>query len=350
MSYRLIRPLFFALDAERAHHLSVALLRMMPTPPAIAPDPMLAQTVAGIPFPNPVGLAAGYDKEGLVAHKMHGLGFGFAELGTLTPLSQPGNPQPRLFRLVEDRAVINRMGFNNGGQAAAAERIAKRRRPKDGTAAGPVIGINIGANKDAVDRIADYVTGVRCMAPLADYLTVNISSPNTPGLRALQDRAALDQLLGAVMAARGPDRTPIFLKVAPDLEPADVEDIAAACLDHGVDALIVSNTTISRPPLRSRAAQESGGLSGAPLTDLALARLRDFRRLLGARLPLIGVGGIANAEQAYARIHAGASLIQLYSALVYEGPYLPLRINAGLKALMARDGVKHISEIVGIDA
>lgn len=349
MSYQLIRPLFFALDAERAHHLSVALLRMMPLPHPSAADPALAQTVAGISFPNPVGLAAGYDKEGLVAHKMHGLGFGFAELGTLTPMPQTGNPQPRLFRLVEDRAVINRMGFNNGGLAAAAERVAKRRKPA-GSGTGPVIGINIGANKDAADRIADYVTGVTCMAPLADYLTVNISSPNTPGLRALQDRAALDQLLGAVMAARGADRTPIFLKVAPDLEPADVEDIAAACLDHRVDALIVSNTTISRPPLRSAERQESGGLSGAPLTDLSLQRLKDFRAVLGNRLPLIGVGGIGNAEQAYARLRAGASLVQLYSALVYEGPYLAKRINAGLKQLMARDGFGHISEVIGIDS
>lgn len=345
MFYSLIRPLFFAMEAERAHHLSIKLLRMMPTPPVLAPDSMLAQTVAGIAFPNPVGLAAGYDKEGLVAHKMHGLGFGFAELGTLTPLPQPGNPQPRLFRLVEDRAVINRMGFNNGGQAAAAERVAKRRR-----AGGPVIGINIGANKDAADRIADYATGVTCMAPLADYLTVNISSPNTPGLRALQDRAALDELLGAVMAARGSGRTPIFLKVAPDLEPADVEDIAAACLDHRIDALIVSNTTISRPGLRSALGGEAGGLSGAPLHDMALQRLRDFRRALGNKLPLIGVGGIASAEQAYARIRAGASLIQLYSALVYEGPNLAKRINAGLKVLMARDGLTHIGEAVGVDA
>ncbi len=345
MFYRLARPLFFSMDAEQAHNLSIALLRMMPAPAGVKEDPILAQTVAGIRFPNAVGLAAGYDKEGLVAHKMHGFGFGFAELGTLTPLPQPGNPQPRLFRLAEDRAVINRMGFNNGGQAAAAERIAKRRQP-----GGPVIGINIGANKDAADRIADYVTGVVCMSPLADYLTVNISSPNTPGLRALQDRAALDQLLGAVMAARGADRTPIFLKVAPDLDQADVEDIAAACLDHGVDGLIISNTTISRPPLRSKAAGEAGGLSGAPLTGLSLQRLRDFRRILGKRLPLIGVGGIATAEQAYARLRAGASLIQLYSALVYEGPALPRRITRDLKALLARDGFSHVSEAVGVDA
>ncbi|MFZ2996464.1 quinone-dependent dihydroorotate dehydrogenase [Sphingobium sp.] len=347
MSYRLIRPLLFALDAERAHHLSIAALRMMPTPAPAPHDPMLASMVAGIAFPNPVGLAAGYDKEGRVAHKMYGLGFGFAELGTLTPLAQPGNPHPRLFRLVEDRAVINRFGFNNGGQGAAADRIARYRRP---TGQGPVIGINIGANKDATDRVADYVTGVRCMAPLADYLTVNISSPNTPGLRALQDRAALDQLLGAVMAARGHDATPIFLKVAPDLEPADVDDIAAACLDHRIDALIVSNTTIGRPALRSAHARETGGLSGAPLHDLSLARLKDFRRLLGTRLPLIGVGGIANADQAYARIRAGASLVQLYSALVYEGPYLARRINAGLKVLMTRDGVANIADLVGVDA
>ncbi len=346
MLYPLFRPLLFALDAERAHHVSLRLLRFMPAPAPLAPDPMLAQTVAGIAFPNPVGLAAGYDKDGLVAHKMHGLGFGFAELGTLTPLPQQGNPQPRLFRLVEDRAVINRMGFNNGGQAAAAERVAVRRRP--GTHR-PIVGINIGANKDAADRIADYVTGVTCMAPLADYLTVNISSPNTPGLRALQDRAALDALLGAVMAARGPGGPPIFLKVAPDLLPADVDDIAAACIDHRVDALIVSNTTIARPVLRSKHGAETGGLSGAPLTDMALDRLRDFRRAIGARLPLIGVGGIATGAQAYARIRAGASLIQIYSALVYEGPYLARRINAELKALMARDGVEHIREVVGVD-
>jgi dihydroorotate dehydrogenase len=305
--------------------------------------------VAGIRFPNPVGLAAGYDKDGRIAHKMHGLGFGFTELGTLTPLAQPGNPQPRLFRLVEDRAVINRFGFNNGGQGAAADRIARYRRPKGD---GPVIGINIGANKDATAAgrgIADYVTGVRVMAPLADYLTVNISSPNTPGLRALQGRAALDDLLGAVMTARGSDATPIFLKVAPDLEPADVEDIAAACLDHRVDALIVSNTTITRRALRSPHAGEAGGLSGAPLTDLSHQRLGDFRRLLGPQLPLIGVGGIATAEQAYARIRAGASLVQLYSAMVYEGPYLAKCINAGLKRLLQRDGFANIAQAVGID-
>lgn len=304
---------------------------------------MLASTVAGLRFPNPVGLAAGFDKDGEVAHKMHRLGFGFTELGTLTPLPQPGNPRPRLFRLVEDKAVINRMGFNNGGQAAAVARLEQNIR------AHGLVGINIGANKDAADRIADYATGIRNMGPLADYLTVNISSPNTPGLRALQDKAALDELLDAVMAARGEKGPPVFLKVAPDLEPADIDDIAALSVKHRVDALIVSNTTISRPQLASRFGGETGGLSGAPLHDLALQRLRDFRKATGGAIPLIGVGGISNAQQAYARIRAGASLIQIYSALVFEGPGLPRRINAGLKALLSRDGFVHIGEAVGVD-
>lgn len=344
MIYALLRPLLFRLDAEKAHHLTISALQRLPAGSPARIDPMLATRVAGLDFPSPVGLAAGFDKDGLVAHKMHRFGFGFAELGTLTPLPQDGNPRPRLFRLAEDRAVINRMGFNNGGQAKAARHIAAM--PREGR----VIGINIGANKDAVDRIADYAEGVRRMAPLADYLTVNISSPNTPGLRALQSRAALDELLGAVVEARGKDRTPLFLKVAPDLEAADIEDIAACTLHHGMDALIVSNTTIARPPLRSAQASEGGGLSGAPLHDMALERLRQFRRLLGSQVPLIGAGGIADAEQAYTRIRAGASLIQLYSAMVYEGPWLAARINKGLKGFLQRDGFTSIAQAVGIDA
>lgn len=344
MIYSLLRPLFFAADAETAHHLTISALRLLPPGRPAPADSSLASTVAGIAFPSPVGLAAGFDKDGLVADRMHRFGFGFAELGTLTPLPQPGNPKPRLFRLKEDRAVINRMGFNNRGQAAAAIRIGAMQR------ADRIIGINIGANKDAVDRIADYAHGVRTMAPLADYLTVNISSPNTPGLRALQGREALDELLGAVMEARGGGRTPIFLKVAPDLEPADIDDIARCVADHRVDALIVSNTTISRPPLRSRFAEETGGLSGAPLHDLALARLHDFRSALGASVPLIGAGGISTAEQAYTRIRAGASLVQLYSAMVFEGPWLAARINRGLKLLLRRDGLANIADAVGLDA
>ena len=341
--YRQIRPLLFAFEAERAHGLALAALRL-PLPAAARPDAMLAQSLFGLHFASPVGLAAGFDKDGLIAHRVGRLGFGFAELGTLTPLPQAGNPKPRLFRLEEDRAVINRMGFNNGGQALAAERLAARGKARD-----LIVGVNIGANKDAVDRIADYETGVRQMSAYADYLTVNISSPNTPGLRALQDRGALDELLGRVMAARGADGPPILLKVAPDLEATDVDDIAQLVLAHHIDGLIVSNTTISRPALRSRHGGETGGLSGAPLHDLALAQLGNFRKLLGSQVPLIGVGGIGDAAQAYARIRAGASLIQLYSALLYEGPYLPARINAGLAQLLRRDGFASITEAVGID-
>jgi dihydroorotate dehydrogenase len=348
--YGLLRPFIFALDAETAHKTALAALNL-PWPYRGAIDPMLRQRVAGLDFAGPVGLAAGFDKDGQVAHGMRRFGFAFGEIGTLTPLPQAGNPRPRLFRLAQDEAVINRMGFNNEGQAAALDRLSARGRPKDF-----VLGINIGANKDAADRIEDYARGVTAMAPHADYLAINISSPNTPGLRALQDRGALDELLSRVMAARGPSgppngshSPPIFLKVAPDLEPADVDDISELAVAHGLGALIVSNTTISRPPLTSRHANETGGLSGAPLHDLALARLKDFRRRLGNKLPLIGVGGIATADQAYARIRAGASLVQIYSAMVYEGPYLAARINAGLAGLLRRDGFKSVSEAVGAD-
>ncbi|MDB5688185.1 MAG: dihydroorotate dehydrogenase, partial [Sphingomonas bacterium] len=304
-------------------------------------DRRLASRVASIEFPGPVGLAAGFDKNAEVPDAMLARGFGFVEVGTLTPLPQQGNPRPRMFRLVEDGAVINRLGFNNEGQAAARVRLAVRR------GRGGIVGVNIGANKDAVDRVADYAAGVAAMAEVADYLTINISSPNTPGLRALQSRAALDELLAGAVAARGVGGPPIFLKVAPDLEPADIDDIAAVSIARGIDALIVANTTITRPPLRSRHAGETGGLSGAPLRDLALQRVRDFHRATGGAMPLIAAGGIASAEDAYARIRAGASLVQLYSALVYAGPGLPRRINEGLAALLQRDGHASIAEAVG---
>lgn len=339
--YAAFRPLLFTLEAERAHRATIRALRLKPHGALPVDDPRLASTVAGLRFPNPVGLAAGFDKDAQVPDAILSLGFGFAEVGTLTPFPQAGNPRPRLFRLVEDRAVINRMGFNNGGQAAAFERLL-RRNDRPG-----IVGVNIGANKDAADRIADYANGVRVMAGVARYLTVNISSPNTPGLRALQDRGALTELLAAVMEARPAAGPPVFLKVAPDLEPDDIDDIAEIAGEYRLDGLIVSNTTISRPPLRSRYAQETGGLSGAPLRDLAARRLSDFRSATGGTMPLIAAGGIASAEDAYARIRAGASLVQLYSALVYEGPGLARRINRGLAKLLERDGFASVAEAVG---
>jgi dihydroorotate dehydrogenase len=288
-------------------------------------------------------MAAGFDKDGEVPDALLGLGFGFAEVGSITPLPQAGNPRPRLFRLTEDRAVINRMGFNNRGAADAVERLrARNGRPG-------VVGVNIGANKDSADRVADYAMMTRLMAPLAGYLAVNISSPNTPGLRALQDEGALTALLDAVLEARGPVGPPVFLKVAPDLEPADIDAIARIAIDKRLGALIVSNTTISRPALRSRFANEAGGLSGAPLRDLAQQRLRDFRLATGGSLPLVGVGGIATAEDAWARIRAGASLVQLYSAMVYEGPGIARRIAEGLADRLEREGFSNISEIVGTE-
>lgn len=339
--YTALRPLLFTIEAERAHRATIRALRLKPGRRPPASDPRLAVGLVGLSFPNPVGLAAGFDKDAQVPDAMLGLGFGFVEVGTLTPFPQAGNPRPRLFRLVEDRAVINRMGFNNGGQAAAYERLLRR------TGRPGIVGINIGANKDAADRIADYANGMRVMAGLANYVTVNISSPNTPGLRALQDKGALDDLLAAVMAARPAGGPPVFLKVAPDLEPADIDDIAAISAAHRLDALIVSNTTIGRPALRSRHAGESGGLSGAPLRDLAQRRIADFRAATGGTMPLIAAGGIASAEDAYARIRAGASLVQLYSALVYEGPGLAKRINAGLVKLLDRDGFATVADAVG---
>lgn len=339
MIYATLRPLLFRINPERAHRLTIAGLRLLPTSTA-AFDPRLATTIAGLSFPSPVGLAAGFDKDAEVPDAMLRLGFGSVEIGTVTPLPQAGNPKPRLFRLVEDEAVINRMGFNNQGQPAAHARLATRCRSG-------IVGVNIGANKDAADRIADYVTGVRAMADVADYLTINISSPNTPGLRTLQDAGALGELLSAIQDARSRTGPPVFLKVAPDLEPTDIEDITRAAIDHGIDALIVANTTLGRPPLRSPHATESGGLSGAPLKDLALERLRDFRKASGGQLPLIAAGGIASADDAYARIRAGASLVQLYSALVYHGPGLARRITAGLLQRLDSEGFAALSDAVG---
>lgn len=339
MPYRLLRPALFTLDPECAHGLAITALKTLPRKPAPVGG-ALAMEVARILFPNPVGMAAGFDKDGEVPDALLGQGFGFVEVGSITPRPQAGNPKPRLFRLAEDRAVINRMGFNNSGAAAAAVRLAAR--AKHG-----VLGINIGANKDSADRIGDYAQMTQLMAPLASYLAVNISSPNTPGLRALQDESALTALLDAVLDARGEAGPPVFLKVAPDLEPNDIEAIARIGIDKRLGALIVSNTTVSRPTLRSRHAAEAGGLSGAPLKALALQRVRDFRQATGGALPLIGVGGIATAGDAWERIRAGASLVQVYSAMIYEGPSIARRIVRGIEALMRRDGFTSIAEAVG---
>jgi dihydroorotate dehydrogenase len=342
MLFRLIRPAIFALDPETGHRLAIRGLAALPARAPAAAGP-LAVEVAGLAFPNPVGVAAGFDKDAEVPDALLGLGFGFTEVGSITPLPQAGNPRPRLFRLVEDEAVINRMGFNNAGGAVALARLqARAERPG-------IVGVNVGANKDSADRISDYAVMARMMAGHASYLCVNISSPNTPGLRALQDESALTGLLDAVIAARDEagSAAPIFLKVAPDLEPADIDAIARIALDKKLGALVVSNTTISRPVLRSHHAREAGGLSGAPLRALATQRLRDFRKATGGAVPLVGVGGIATAEHAWERIRAGASLVQLYSAMVYHGPGLGARIAAGLERLMRRDGFASIAEAVG---
>ena len=337
--YPLIRPLAFALDAERAHRLTIKALKLMPShrPPDVPAS--LKTTVAGLDFPTPIGLAAGFDKDAEVPEQMLSLGFGFVEVGTLTPRPQQGNPKPRLFRLRKDRAVINRLGFNNEGQPAAYGRLIECTHMRG------VIGVNVGANKDSSDRIADYVSGVRAMAPVASYLTINISSPNTPGLRGLQDEGALEELLAAVQEVGA--RKPIFLKVAPDLGEGDPERIVRAAIDHKIDALIVSNTTVSRPPLNSRYADQAGGLSGEPLKPLALQALRKFRRASGGELPLIGVGGIATADDAWERIRAGASLVQLYTAMVYQGPGIARRIARGLAQHLRRDGYATVAEAVG---
>jgi dihydroorotate dehydrogenase len=338
MLYAALRPLIFALPPEVAHRLTIRVMGTWITPAATAPDPVLATTVAGLDFPSPLGLAAGFDKDAEVPDAVLRLGFGFAEVGTITPVPQPGNPRPRMFRLVEDRAVINRLGFNNGGLEAALERLKSRKR------AG-IVGVNVGANKDAADRIADYAKGVAAVLPVADYVTVNISSPNTPGLRALQSKAALGELVDAVLAARKTSGVPLFLKVAPDLEPAEIEDIAEVATK--LDGLIVSNTTVTREGLASRWKAEGGGLSGAPLLERSTEVLRRFSAVLQGKLPLIGAGGVASGEDAYQKILAGASLVQLYTGMVYEGPGLPGRINRKLAELLRRDGFRSVGEAVG---
>lgn len=331
------------LDPEDAHTLAIKGLKLGLGPRAPADDPILATDLAGLKLPNPVGLAPGFDKNAEVFGPMLQAGFGFVECGTVTPLPQAGNPRPRLFRLWQDRAVINRMGFNNEGLEAFAARLAHRGRG--------VVGANLGANKDSEDRLADYTTGLRRLWGMASYFTINISSPNTPGLRALQTKASLDELLGRLMdtADSLPQgvAVPMFLKVAPDLEDAEIEAIADTVADHGLAGVIVSNTTISRPPLKSRHRDEPGGLSGAPLTALSTRVLAQFHAAGAGRFLLIGAGGIASGADAYAKLRAGAAAVQLYSALAYEGPGLVVRIKRDLAARLRADGFGSVAEAVG---
>jgi dihydroorotate dehydrogenase len=350
MLFDLALPLLRRLPPETAHRLTIRALKSGFSPRRARPDPpSLAIELWGRRFPNPVGLAAGFDKNAEVPEQMLRFGFGFVECGTLTPRPQTGNPRPRLFRLEEDEALINRLGFNNEGVAAGASRLSRRGR------AGGIVGANIGKNRDAADDIADYVQGVTALAPLVDYLVVNVSSPNTPGLRELQRKSTVTLLIERLMAARGavvPEKPPpLLLKIAPDLTPEDRVDLAQAALATGVDGLVIANTTVTRPAsLRSPEAHEPGGLSGKPLFAPSTALVAEMHRLTERRLPIVGVGGIASGADAYEKIRAGASLVQLYTALVYHGPGLVQRIKRELAALLQRDGFGSLAEAVGAAA
>jgi len=335
-------------DPEQAHRLAIAALRLAPLPRAAPDDPRLAVNAFGLTFPNPVGVAAGLDKNAVVPDKLLRLGFGFVEIGTVTPRPQPGNPLPRLFRLDADQGVINRLGFNSEGHAAAGERLKAR------AGSAGIVGVNIGANKDATDRVADYVAGVAAFAGLASYFTVNVSSPNTPGLRDLQQRAMLDELLARVLEARdrsadAAGRTPVLLKIAPDLALADLDDVVAVARARGVDGMIVSNTTITRSPdLREReTAAEAGGLSGRPLFRLSTRMLAETYVRVERAFPLIGVGGIDSGAAALTKIKAGASLIQLYTGLVFRGVGLVASIKQELADALQAQNYPSVADAIG---
>lgn len=345
MSDALARALTY-LPAEMAHRAALLGLKHGFGPKAqTAPDPVLRTAIAGIELDHPVGLAAGFDKNAEVPDALLRAGFAFVEVGAVTPRPQAGNPKPRLFRLRRDKAVINRMGFNNEGLDAVKARLEARQA----SVAPGVVGVNLGANKDSEDRAGDYAVLLKALSGLADFFTVNVSSPNTAGLRDMQTGQALDALLSRVSDARWAE--PVFLKLAPDLEERDVAPILEAVNRHRVSGLIVSNTTLARPEsLQSRHAGEQGGLSGAPLFDRSTALLKAFRRAAGPDLPIIGVGGVDGAEAAYAKIRAGANAVQLYTALVYQGPGLALKIRDGLAELLKADGFERLADAVGVDA
>jgi dihydroorotate dehydrogenase len=332
------------LDPERAHGLSLRALSAGLVPlSGVVTSSRLATRVAGLDLPNPVGLAAGFDKNATAIAPLSRAGFGFIEVGAATPRPQPGNPQPRLFRLTEDRAAINRFGFNNEGAEAIGARLAARKR-----GAVPV-GLNLGANKDSTDRAADFARVLAVCGPHVDFATVNVSSPNTEKLRDLQGRAALSALLAGVMETRaGLVRPiPVFLKIAPDLTPDELAEIAEVALAAGLAGIIATNTTLSREGLKSADRTQMGGLSGAPLFEKSTRILAQLSQLTDGKLPLIGVGGISTPEQAYAKIRAGASAVQFYTAMVYEGLSLAPRIARGLDALLARDGFANVAAAVG---
>lgn len=350
--YKLVRPLLFMMLApEQAHKVTIQALKAGIVPPAPKMDaPALEQSLWGLKFPTPIGLAAGFDKNAEVIGPSFRLGFGFVEVGTVTPRPQSGNPCPRIFRDPSHEAVINRMGFPNHGMNAFKANLeiflGKKNRPRG------VVGLNIGMNKTQSEPAKDYGALIRMLGPMADYIAINISSPNTPGLRDLQSREALLELLAAVHEERrkacGGHPPPVLVKLAPDLDEEQQEELAAAVMEAKVDGLILTNTTLGRPEnLPAAFAGQQGGLSGQPLTEKSTRVIHNFYRLTGGKIPIIGVGGVANAQQAYDKIRAGASLVQLYSALVYEGPYVANAINRGLLALLERDGYSDISQAVG---
>lgn len=348
---RLARPLLHRLDPEDAHGMALRALQWAPLPAARPDDPRLQVRAFGLNFGNPVGVAAGFDKNGEVPDPLLRLGFGFVETGSVTPRPQTGNPRPRIFRLDADGAVINRLGFNNEGAAAVLKRLAGR------VAQGGIVGINIGANRDSPDRVADYVKLVEAFAPVVSYITVNVSSPNTPGLRNLQEAKSLNDLLERVIEVRDRVRahagpTPLLLKIAPDLTLADLDDLVGVARERGVDGMIVGNTTLSRPPslLEREKSMEQGGLSGKPLFPLSTRMLAETYVRLENAMPVIGVGGIDSGDAAVAKIRAGATLVQLYSGLVFHGLALLTEIKRGLLSALEEEGHERLSDIVGTDA
>jgi dihydroorotate dehydrogenase len=373
MLYQILKPLLFRLDAERAHTLVSGLLRAAGTTPLPGllgalggpDDPILATELAGLRLSNPLGLAAGFDKRGVLIGPIAALGFGHVEVGTVTPRSQPGNPRPRMFRLPADRALINRMGFNSPGMLAVARNLrdyrqtrASSTRNQPGMLASrlpargaPIVGVNIGKNRttELARAAEDYLAAFAALAPLADYVAINISSPNTPGLRKLHERAALEQLLGELARMnRGlAHPRPLLLKISPDETAEQLAEVVAAGVAAAISGFIATNTTLDRSELRSPLAREAGGLSGRPLAERSRRVIAQLAALTGGRVPIIGVGGVSSADDAYAHIRAGASLVQLYTGLIYQGPGVSLAIKRGLAARLRRDGFHSIAEAVG---